>query len=172
MSILPRGRDAKMNARKTVLIALFSCLALGIYALEMLISPIVPIPGVKLGLSNVIVLVAMYILGKKEAFCVLMLRILLSFLLFGQVMSFFFSLGGGMMCFLAMSLASGFLDRSQIWAVSMIGAIFHSLGQIIVATETRGRKTARQGAARPRPGARPFRRLWGFRKAAPLYSAS
>ncbi len=122
-----------MNARKTVLIALFSCLALGIYALEMLISPIVPIPGVKLGLSNVIVLVAMYILGKKEAFCVLMLRILLSFLLFGQVMSFFFSLGGGMMCFLAMSLASGFLDRSQIWAVSMIGAIFHSLGQIIVA---------------------------------------
>ena len=122
-----------MNARKIVLISLFSCMALGIYALELLIPPIIPIPGVKLGLSNIVILVAMYVLGKKEAFLVLMLRIGLSFLLFGQAMSFLFSLGGGLLCFLAMSFAHRFLDNSQIWAVSMIGAVFHSLGQIIVA---------------------------------------
>jgi len=122
-----------MKARKTVLVALFSCMALSIYALEMLIPPIVPVPGIKLGLSNVVVLVALYILGRKEAFLVLILRIGLSFLIFGQAMSFLFSLGGGLLCFFAISLSFGFLDKSQIWAVSMLGAVFHSLGQIIVA---------------------------------------
>lgn len=122
-----------MNTRKTVLIALFSCMALIIYVVESMISPIIPIPGVKLGLSNVITLVSMYILGKKEAFFVMMLRIFLSFLLFGQAMSFLFSLGGGLLCYVAIIIASRFLEKSQVWAVSIIGAIFHSIGQIVVA---------------------------------------
>ncbi len=122
-----------MNTRKTVLIALLSCMALCIYAVESLISPLVPIPGVKLGLSNVVTLVAMYVFGKKEAFCVLFIRIFLSFLLFGQAMSLAFSIGGGLLCFGAMCIASRLLEKSQVWAVSIIGAIFHSIGQIIIA---------------------------------------
>lgn len=122
-----------MNTRKTVLLALLSCMALCIYAVESLIPPLIPIPGVKLGLSNVITLVAMYVLGRKEAFAVLMLRIFLSFLLFGQAMSLAYSIGGGLLCFGAMCIASLLLEKSQIWAVSIIGAIFHSIGQIIVA---------------------------------------
>ena len=122
-----------MNIRKMVLVALFSSLAIGIYALESLIPPIIPLPGVKLGLSNIITLVAIYTLGKKEAFATLMIRIIVSSLLFGQTMSFFFSITGGLLCFLSISISSKFLDKSQIWATSIIGALSHSLGQILVA---------------------------------------
>ncbi len=122
-----------MNTRKIVLAALFSSLALGIYALETFIPPILPFPGVKLGLSNIVILVAIYTLGKKEAFGVLMIRILISSLLFGHTMSFLFSLSGGLLCFLSMCLATKILDRSLVWAVSIIGALAHSFGQILVA---------------------------------------
>ena len=77
-----------MNTRKTVLVALMACLALGIYALESIVPPIVPIPGVKLGLANVVTLVAIYVLGCRAAFATLLIRIVLSSLLFGQAMSF------------------------------------------------------------------------------------
>lgn len=129
-----------MNTKKMVLIALYTAMALGIYALESILSPLIPLVGVKLGLSNVVVLVAIYTLGKREAFLVLMLRIALSFLLFGNAMSALFSLGGGLLCFGAMSVVSAFLDKTQIWAVSITGAIFHSLGQIIVAYFVTGQK--------------------------------
>ncbi len=122
-----------MNTRKIVLVALMACLALGIYALESIVPPIVPIPGVKLGLANVVTLVAIYVLGYKAAFATLLMRIVLSSLLFGQAMSFLFSLAGGVLCWAVMCLASRLLDSSQVWIVSVFGALFHSAGQIIVA---------------------------------------
>lgn len=122
-----------MNTRKTVLVALLACLALGIYALESIVPPIVPIPGVKLGLANVITLVTIYVLGFRAAFATLFIRIALSSLLFGQAMSFLFSLAGGVLCWVAMCFSSRFFDISQVWIVSVFGALFHSLGQIIVA---------------------------------------
>lgn len=122
-----------MNIRKTVLAALLACMALGIYALESIIPPIVPVPGVKLGLANTVTLVALYALGRRSAFAVLAVRILLCALLFGQPMSFLFSLAGGVLCYAAMCIAARFLDRSQMWAVSIFGAFFHNLGQIAVA---------------------------------------
>ena len=122
-----------MNTRKTVLVALMACLALGIYALESIVPPIVPVPGVKLGLANVVTLVAIYVLGCRAAFATLLIRIVLSSLLFGQVMSFWFSLAGGVLCWAAMCIASKYFDTSQVWIVSVFGALFHSAGQTLVA---------------------------------------
>lgn len=122
-----------MNTRKYVLISLFVCASMGLYALESLLPAFILVPGAKLGLANIVTLVAIYIFGKKEAFVILMLRIIMSALLFGQVMSLLFSLAGGLLSFIAMCIAARFLDRSSLWAVGIIGAIFHNLGQIIVA---------------------------------------
>lgn len=112
---------------------MFICLSLGIYALESIIPPLIPFPGVKLGLANIITLVSIYVIGRKEALLIVVGRIFLSSLLFGQVMSFWFSFAGGMISFVAMAILSYFMDESNIWAVSVFGAFFHNMGQFAVA---------------------------------------
>jgi heptaprenyl diphosphate synthase len=116
-----------------VFVSVMAALSLGLYALESLIPPIVPVPGVKLGLSNVITLICIYIIGTKKAFAVLLIRIFLSSLLFGQPVSLVFSLFGGVLSFAVMATLRSFLDKSNIWAISVFGAFAHNFGQIIAA---------------------------------------
>ena len=122
-----------MKTKKYVLMALFVCVGMGLYALESLLPPLVLVPGAKLGLANIVTLVTIYVFGKKEAFVVLMLRIIMCALLFGQVMSLAFSLAGGLLSYLAVCIAVRFLDRTSLWAIGIIGAFAHNLGQIVVA---------------------------------------
>lgn len=116
-----------------VFVSVMAALSLGLYALESLIPPIIPVPGVKLGLSNVITLICIYIIGRKAAFAVLLIRIFLSSLLFGQPVSLVFSLFGGVLSFAVMALLKRFFDKSNIWAISVFGAFAHNFGQIIAA---------------------------------------
>ena len=116
-----------------VLVSVMAALSLGLYALESLIPPIVPVPGVKLGLSNIITLICIYIIGRKAAFAVLLIRIFLSSLLFGQPVSLVFSLFGGILSFVVMAILIRFFDKSNIWAISVFGAFSHNFGQIIAA---------------------------------------
>ena len=116
-----------------VLVSVMAALSLGLYALESLIPPIVPVPGVKLGISNVITLICIHIIGTKKAFAVLLIRIFLSSLLFGQPVSLVFSLFGGILSFVVMAILIRFFDKSNIWAVSVFGAFSHNFGQIIAA---------------------------------------
>lgn len=116
-----------------VFVSVMAALSLGLYALESLIPPIIPVPGVKLGLSNVITLICIYIIGTKKAFAVLLIRIFLSSLLFGQPVSLVFSLFGGVLSFAVMATLRSFLDKSNIWAISVFGAFSHNFGQIIAA---------------------------------------
>ncbi len=122
-----------MRTRKLVLASLFVAAALGLYGLECAIPPIVPVPGVKPGIANIVTLVCIYLLGKKEAFAVLMLRIFLSSILFGQAMSLTFSLAGGLLSFSVMCLLSKYMSEDNMWAVSVFAAFAHNLGQIAVA---------------------------------------
>lgn len=122
-----------MSVRKLTSLALFTTLAMIIFAVESAIPPIVPIPGIKLGLSNIITLVVLRTYSKKDAFLVLLARILLSALLFGQAMSLLYSLVGGICCFLAMCLIAYLLQGHFLFLTSITGAIFHNLGQIAVA---------------------------------------
>ncbi len=122
-----------MNTQKITQSALFASVSLIIFVLESFIPPIVPIPGFKLGLANVVTLSAIYILGRKEAFFILMVRIVLGNLFTGQLMSMFYSLCGGLMCFGITALLKSFFQQNTIWTLGIIGAVFHNIGQTLCA---------------------------------------
>ena len=107
--------------------------ALALYAVESALPPIVPIPGIKLGLSNIITLVVLWKYSAKDAFFVLLVRILLATMFFGQAMSLLYSLSGGILCLFAMLLVKLLLHGNYLFLASMTGAVFHNLGQIGVA---------------------------------------
>ena len=110
-----------------------AAIALALYAVESALPPIVPIPGVKLGLANIITLVVLWKYSTKDAFFVLLVRILLATLFFGQVISLLYSLSGGLLCLLAMVFVQRLLHGHYLFLASMTGAVFHNLGQIGVA---------------------------------------
>lgn len=111
------------------------CAALGIvfHFVEGLFPPPLPLPGVKVGLANVATLVALFLWGEKEALFVVVLRVVLGNLLSGTLLgvSFFLSLGGGLNSLVAMWYVHKHTS-SPLW-VSMGGALFHNLGQWMVA---------------------------------------
>lgn len=112
---------------------LLTALALIIFSIEAQIPPIVPIPGVKMGLANIITVYAMFALGPRDTFLILICRIFLGSVFSGQMMTLFYSLGGGILCFLSMLIIRKFLTDDQIWICSVLGAIAHNIGQILVA---------------------------------------
>ena len=122
-----------MKTKKLVTLALFTTLALTIFTIENAIPPLVPIPGIKLGLANIITLVVLHNYSAKDALLVLIMRILLSCFFFGQAISLLYSLVGGLTCFAAMILVHRLLQGHFLTLISMTGAIFHNLGQLAVA---------------------------------------
>ena len=87
-----------VTTRKLTTLSLLAAIALALYAVESALPPIVPIPGIKLGLSNIITLVVLWKYSAKDAFFVLLVRILLATMFFGQAMSLLYSLSGGILC--------------------------------------------------------------------------
>lgn len=122
-----------MNIKKLTTLAMFTALALIIFTIEAAIPPLVPIPGIKLGLANIITLVLLHIYSAKDAFFVLIMRILLSCFFFGQAISLLYSLAGGCLCFIAMVVVHRLLHGHFLYLTSMTGALFHNLGQLAVA---------------------------------------
>ena len=115
---------------------LLTALALIIFSIEAQIPPPVPIPGVKLGLSNIITVYAMFCLGPKDTLLILLVRIFLGSIFTGQMMALAFSFCGGMLCYLVMLLMRHIVTENQIWVCSVVGAIAHNAGQIIAAIIT------------------------------------
>lgn len=113
--------------------ALIAAAALVTFAIEAAIPPLTPIYGIKLGLSNVFTLVAIYLMGAKAGAAVLFIRITLGNLLTGQIMSYAYSLAGGILSFVVMLILKKFIPKKQLWVSSAISAIFHNVGQILVA---------------------------------------
>ena len=95
-----------MHVKKLTVLALFTTLSLAVYAVESAIPPLVPIPGIKLGLANIITLILLQNASAKDALMVLAARILLSSLLFGNVLSLLYSLCGGGLSLLALMVTS------------------------------------------------------------------
>ena len=93
----------------------------------------IPIPGVKLGLANIVTVYVMFVLGPGDALLVLSARVFLGAVFSGQMMTLFYSLGGGLLCWLVLLLLSRLLTWKQIWLCSPISAVFHNLGQLLVA---------------------------------------
>lgn len=122
-----------MNVKKLCILALLTAAALVIFVAEAQIPPVIAVPGVKLGLSNIIILLTVYIYGRREGAAVLALKVILGSIFSGQLMSFLYSTAGGALCFIVMALLKGPLSEKQIWATSAFGAVAHNTGQLIVA---------------------------------------
>ena len=121
-----------MKTRKIAYRGVFLALALILSYVESLIPFYFGIPGVKLGLTNLIVVVRLYCTGTKEAFGVSVARILLAGFLFGNLFSILYRLAGGVLSFIVMCLLKK-TGRFHVISVSVTGGISHNLGQLIAA---------------------------------------
>ena len=88
-----------MRVKRLTRCALLTAIALAIFVLEAQIPIPFPVPGMKLGLSNIITLFALFSFGWKDALAIVVIRILLGNLASGQVMALLYSLGGGLLSF-------------------------------------------------------------------------
>ncbi|MBQ7775586.1 MAG: Gx transporter family protein [Lachnospiraceae bacterium] len=122
-----------IDLKRLTTLALFTTLALAIYYVESLLPTLVPIPGIKLGLANIITLLVLKNFSTKEAFLVLLARILIATFLFGQFLSMFYSLAGGLCCLLIMWLINHLLRGNFLFITSIFGALFHNIGQMLTA---------------------------------------
>lgn len=122
------------KTKKMVILSLLTTIALTIFMIESYLPPLLPIPGIKLGLSNIVTLLVILLWGFKEGALLSFMRITLGSIFAGQMMSFIYSLSGGILCLLAMcTFKRIFFKEDMIWIISVIGAIFHNIGQILAA---------------------------------------
>ncbi|MGE4354259.1 MAG: Gx transporter family protein [Oscillospiraceae bacterium] len=122
-----------MKAKRITKLALLTTIALIIYTVEAQIPVPVPIYGVKLGLANIITVYAAFTMLPGEAVLILFCRILLGGIFTGRILAMLYSLGGGLLCIAVTLLMVKVLTLRQMWVASIIGAIFHNVGQLIVA---------------------------------------
>ncbi len=121
------------KTKRLSLMAMLTAVSLIIFVIEAQIPPIVPVPGVKLGLANIITLTAMVLLGRKEAGLILLCRIVLGSVFAGGVSGFLFSIAGGVLAYAVMCLLLRAFRDKLIWVLSVFGAIGHNIGQLAVA---------------------------------------
>lgn len=121
-----------MKSKKIALYGLFIALAFIFSYIESLIPIPFPVPGIKLGLANLVVVVAMYGIGMKVSFVLSMVRILLVGFTFRDPSTLLFSFAGGIFSWLMMAVFKKLRLFSMV-GVSIIGGIAHNIGQIIVA---------------------------------------
>ena len=129
----PAMKPSGYSTKQITVLALFTTIALAVYYAESLLPPIVPIPGIKLGLANIITLILIKKASIKDAFLVLLMRILIAGFLFGQAMSLLYSLTGGIFSLVSMYLIYKLLQGHFTFLTGIFGALFHNLGQLLVA---------------------------------------
>ena len=122
----------RVNVRKTATLAVMVALAMVMSYIESLIPVFIPVPGLKIGLANIVSLVCLSVFGFGAAFTVSFLRICLSSLLFGNAVAFIYSLFGGILSIVVMYGLKKLRIFSTV-GVSVGGAVFHNIGQIIAA---------------------------------------
>ena len=126
-------RDNRKRIKRITLLALFTSVALLPSYVEMLIGPLFTgVPGIKMGLPNIAIMLVLYRIGTKEAIAVSFIRIVISSILFGNITMFWYSVAGAALSLAVMILLKK-LDILSSVGVSVAGALAHNVGQIIVA---------------------------------------
>ncbi len=118
--------------RKMVILGFLLALSLILSYIESLLPLTVGIPGMKLGLPNLVVVLLLYSCGWRDALAVNLLRILLSGFLFGNLSAILYALSGAVCSFAAMLLLQK-TGRFSMTGISIAGGVFHNIGQIITA---------------------------------------
>ena len=120
------------KTKRMVLLSMLVAIALVIYLIEGQIP--VLFPGIKLGLANSISLVALILLGWREAFLIMILRTLLGSIFGGGMPAFMFSIAGGILSNIVMVILYKYFRKYiSIPTISVCGAVFHNIGQLLVA---------------------------------------
>ena len=122
-----------MKTKRLTRNALLSAVALIIFTIEAQIPPLIPLPGVKLGLSNIVTVWAFCACGPLDALSILLCRVCLGALFVGQLLTLFYSLCGGLLSWLALLLMRRVTDNQQIWIASAFAAVAHNVGQLAAA---------------------------------------
>ena len=120
------------KTQKLAVRAMLVAVAFVLAWLEAQIPTFIAVPGVKLGLTNLVVLIALYTLNWKDALLINFIRILLVGLTFGNLFSLWYSLAGGLLSGIGMILLKE-VFAARLVTVSVAGALLHNLGQLIVA---------------------------------------
>ncbi|MDO4493200.1 MAG: Gx transporter family protein [Clostridia bacterium] len=118
-------------AYRAAMLGLLTALALILGYVERLF-PISAIPGIKIGLGNTVLLYSLYLIDTKRSWMLMGLKVVLTGLLFGTGISMAYSLAGGTLSLALMSLAKK-TEKLSVHAVSVIGALTHNIGQLLVA---------------------------------------
>jgi len=122
------------KTKQLTLCAVLIALAMALSYTERFIplQMVVPLPGVKLGLANIVTLIALYLMGPKAAFAILIPRCIFGAVFGGGITGLAFSLTGGILAMLTMTLARK-IPIFSIYGVSILGAAAHNIGQILAA---------------------------------------
>ena len=127
-----------MKVKKLTVMALLCAIALTIFMIEAQIPPVIPIPGVKLGLSNIVTVFSVFVLGPLEAAVILFGRIFLGAVFAGNFSSILYSASGGLLAILVTIGLRRILSVKQLWVAGCLGAIAHSVGQMTAAVLVMG----------------------------------
>ena len=122
-----------MTARRLTENALLTAVALILFTVEAQMPAPVPIPGVKLGLANIVTVWAVCMLGPADALCILLCRIFLGAVFAGNMSVLLYSLSGGLFSLCALLLLRRVTTRNQLWICAVFAAIAHNAGQIAAA---------------------------------------
>jgi uncharacterized membrane protein len=120
---------------KIIFISLLVAIGLSLSVIESSIPIPIAIPGARLGLSNMVILVSLVILGFKEAFSISVLKSILLMLVTGNVSSFFYSISGAILSCVVMFFVYRYMSNIfSLIGVSILGAVAHNFAQVGVAT--------------------------------------
>ena len=122
-----------MKTKKLTTLAMLSAIALTIFMVEAQIPPLVPIPGIKLGLANIVTVFTVFAIGAREGALVLFVRVFLGAVFAGNFSTIFYSAAGGALAILVTIFLKKLLTKKQLWVAGVCGAIAHSIGQMAMA---------------------------------------
>ena len=126
-------RSKKPDAKRLALLGILTAVALIIFIVELQIPNPFPIPGVKLGLANIVTVYAVYRYRPSEVAVMTGVRILLGSVFSGNIMALLYSACGSLLCLLGMLLLRRVIDEKHLWLASVFGAVLHNTGQMAAA---------------------------------------
>ena len=121
------------NVRKLTELAVLTAVSLIIFVIELQIPNPFPIPGIKLGLANIITVYAVYHYKAHEVAAMVAVRLLLGAVFSGNFMALIYSASGAFLCLVGMLLLRRFIDEKHLWIASVLGAVLHNTGQMAAA---------------------------------------
>ena len=123
----------RKKTRKIALLGVLTSVALVLSYLEVMLPPIsTAVPGIKMGLPNIIIIFVLYKFSVKHAVLVSLLRVVMVTLLFGNAMVFIYSFAGAVLSICIMSILKR-INQFSVIGISVLGAVSHNVGQTIVA---------------------------------------